>query len=114
MIGCIFDTIDGARFHRLIGIGKFLDTLIRRIRDRRELLSVFRLSGAIGANLPGIAPQFVWLRFLVATWSIHHKFLLNFTSSVLDATISTNVLRICCSRHRGPKFATRNNRKFLW
>ena len=56
MIGCIFDAFDDLRFQRLIAIGKFLDALIRRIRDRRKLLSIPRLPGAIGADLSRIAP----------------------------------------------------------
>jgi hypothetical protein len=40
MIGRIFDAVDSSRFDRLITFGKFLDALIRRIRNRREPLAI--------------------------------------------------------------------------
>jgi len=59
MISRILDAFDNARFERLIVLGKLLNALVRRIRDRRELLAISGLAGAIGADLPWIIAQFV-------------------------------------------------------
>jgi hypothetical protein len=75
VIGCVFDPVNDTGLKRLIAIGKFLHALVGRIRNRRKALTIARLTGAIGSNLSGIVTQFVGLRLLVATRSLHHDVL---------------------------------------
>jgi hypothetical protein len=76
VVCCIFDAIDNASFQCLIVLGKFLNALVASVRNRRKTLTVSGLACALWADLPGIIPEFVRSRLLIATRFVHHHVLL--------------------------------------
>jgi hypothetical protein len=67
MISCIFATLNGGSFQRLIGVGKFCHAFLRRIFNLRKLLQISGLSGAVWPDLVASASQIVESRLIIAT-----------------------------------------------